>query len=227
MSETKIKTKKKVNKMAIAVVTLSLALIAAIVGIFGVYAALQQNVSTTFSVSYSIGKNVAVAIGAKTGNTQTAASGFVWTWFEADTTLTKNSNNLYEIGINNNNQNLNLHLPSANNGVLNLSGNMESQLIVFYFQNLSSSAINVSIADNCTIVGDIEVSYTWGSFENVSNFPQGMDRLTSLNEPQTIPAGMIGELTVGICLSGRANLNQSSSYTSDSNGGLSFRFEQA
>ena len=58
------KTKKKINMLVIAVITLSVALVAAIGGIFGVYAALQQNVSTSFSVSYSIGDNVAVAIGA-------------------------------------------------------------------------------------------------------------------------------------------------------------------
>ena len=52
--------KKSNSKLKIAVVIMAVALIAAVGGIFGVYAASQQNVKSSFSVSYSVGDNVAV-----------------------------------------------------------------------------------------------------------------------------------------------------------------------
>ena len=65
MSKEKTKTN---NKFKIATIILAVALLVAVGGIFGVYAATQQNVQTSFSVTYSIGENVAVAIGAYNQN---------------------------------------------------------------------------------------------------------------------------------------------------------------
>ena len=56
-----MQTKKK-NRLVVAVVVLSVALIAAIGAIIGVYAATQQNVSTSFTVSYDVGKNIALKV---------------------------------------------------------------------------------------------------------------------------------------------------------------------
>lgn len=57
MEQTKSKSSKKLK---IAVIVLAVALVVAVGAIFGVYAATQQNVSTNFSVRYSVGDNVAI-----------------------------------------------------------------------------------------------------------------------------------------------------------------------
>ena len=224
MSETKIKTKKKTNKMAIAVVTLSLALIAAIGGIFGVYAALQQNVSTTFSVQYSIGKNVAVAIGAQARNTITGDA----VAFEADPSLSKNESNLYTIGVNDSNKNVNLHLPASSNGILSITGAAVGIEIQFLFENISSNTLKLTVTDNCTRVGGIAAYYSY-HYGNLNN----KVFLDDLSESIEIPAGQMCAFIVSVYLANledegaRPDINKSASYTSDENGGLSFKIEQA
>ena len=224
MSKEKVKSN---NKLKIAVIVLAIALVAAIGGIFGVYAATQQNVNTAFSVQYSIGKNVAVAIGARTGNTSTGMGNFIW--FEADTNIEKNDEtNLYEIGVNDNDQNLNLHLPEEYNGVLSITNSSQGQALSFYFQNLSSTDINVTVQDNCTVVGDLDVYY----YYDILPTSTPLDYIfagteTDLSSPITIKAGELCELFIMVYFPEDADVNKSASYTSDANGGLSFRFEQA
>ena len=215
---------KSSNKLKIAVIVLAIALIAAVGGIFGVYAATQQNVNTSFSVQYSIGKNVAVAIGAKTSATPYNGA-WNWVWFEADKELTKNANNLYEIGINKTDQDLSLALPEENNGVVNISVQAD-QLIVFYFENLSDKAINCTMSDNCTIDEGLGVNRYYGFTTDTTTPPVDATTRVDLSKSIQIPAGQICVIYIQVGLDG-TEFNKNLSYTSDENGGISFVFEQA
>ena len=133
MSE--VKEKKKFNKLTIAVIVLAVALVAAIGGIVGVYAATQQNVSTNFSVGYSIGDNVAVAIGAC--YVPSDGSGTP-TWFTPSTPLTKQENNLYTINANEVND-----TPYLEGDHFTYSG-IGYDEVRFYFENISDQVIRVA-----------------------------------------------------------------------------------
>lgn len=161
MSEGKVK---KVNKMKIAVISLASALVLAVGGMVGIYAANQQTVGASFTVKYSIGDNVAVAVGAMTTQGYWDTSMFVKaSWFDGKTT---NGNGTIS--------------PSADHGGLYILNATEVQdrgfvlenddisfqnvtgklcLIMFCFENLSDSAIECTITDNCDISPNMNVGY--------------------------------------------------------------------
>ena len=231
MSETKIKTKKKVNKMAIAVVTLSLALIAAIGGIFGVYAALQQNVSTTFTVQYSIGKNVAVGLNAMAicGNDDPV-------WLESDPNIYDANNDkgpIYKVSANDQNRNLQFVLPEEYDGVLSLTATDNGYGITcecfmqFYIQNLSDKTIKVTVTDKGIKTDNITTVYQSGKVEEVGQD----DYYTSVPAINVmtfnIPAGELYMFRLVIYGNQSFDGNTSASYTSTAENGISFVFEQA
>ena len=225
MSKEKIKTN---NRLKIAVIVLAIALIAAVGGIFGVYAATQQNVKTSFSVQYSIGKNVAVGlnVGAFDGG------GNVITYFESDSSILEETDvgPLYKVGINDDDRNLSFTLPEDYNGVVDLDDSYMSSWyctdIRFYMQNLSDKAMNVQFTDNSTIEGDLQVMYIAGKVTQVglTDFEAPPSRPTGSFQ---VPAGELWCLIVSIQSGQNFDVNKSASYISTAENGLSFKFEQA
>ena len=228
MSETKIKTKKKVNKMAIAVVTLSLALIAAIGGIFGVYAALQQNVSTSFSVSYSIGKNVAVAIGANwCKNDQNRAV----TWFTSSGGGSSYKEHLTALEAPAGNYNLNMQGADM---IMNTA--TDGFWVSFYLENISESTIKVTFIDGALTNPEsqgITPSYFVAEVSDINTFAcmaSSAETFSLTKEANqktfTIPAGEIYSVQLMLYVD-YEYINKSANYISNANGGIAFVIEQA
>ena len=233
-----IKSKKN-NKMKIAIIVLSIALIVAIGGIFGVYAATQQNINTSFSIRYSIGDNVAVALGAKTvmGGTSDEP-----VWFTSSNQSTvKNENNLYVVPA-----------PAPDNylglagGDFGLSSISTWRWVCFYIENLSNEfAVNVTFTDGAITNEDtynMTTMYLAYEVKNTEEMPSTIQPVLedgsidttfnpgiSLDENNqytaTIQPGSIYAIQIGIGMP--YNVNESGAYVSDENGGIGFTIEQA
>ena len=224
MSETKIKTKKKVNKMAIAVVTLSLALIAAIGGIFGVYAALQQNVNTTFSVQYSIGKNVAAAVGVAVRENANDPPISYFTCSNSSISTIPEDSHLYELSATSNN--LNATLVGADTTMERATQSID---IGFYFKNLSNEkAMTVTLTDNVEPV-NMWLEYVGGYQSSTTYFDlNAFEDYWTAEETNvitvTVAAGQMYCIVIALHCS---EANKSASFISTAEKGVSFAIESA
>ena len=211
------KKTKKINKMKVAVISLAVALVVAIGGMVGVYAASQQTVGATFTVSYSIGDNVAVAIGAKAMNTSDMSKEewFTSTWskttddglFVLDTTLTDDAK---------------LSLTGDDYSL----GTTDAQIIFFYFRNLTDKYLEVRWEDNSKKTDGLDVTYYICSANTLDGAPNVLREAIDVLDlsPNTTLA-----LGVSMTINSSDALNKNQSYSSDGTkeGGISFSIYQA
>lgn len=215
------------NKLKVAVAVLSLALILAVGAVVGVFAAMQQNIGTRFSVSYTIGSNVGVAVGAVVRQKLSDEE----YWFSDSYGLSTDNDepNLYVLDAIRENMNISLEGPD-----ITFSDDYEQNhdyneiLICFYFKNLSNEdSITVNFYDNCTIENMI-VQYHEGTVESTSSddltvynigsyYPDSGSSSSSYS--MTVEPGEIGCILIDIyCY----NPNLSGTYESTSSGGILF-----
>ena len=218
------------RKLVVAVVVLSVVLMALIGGMIAVYAAMQQNVTTSFSVGYTAGENVAAAVGAnwRKGDNQDDVHWFTHSGKAYKTYLAQ----------------LDAFAPDAK---LSLEG--DNDLIAgyttvywvsFYVENLRDDAsINVTFKDGAvtnpesigfeiayfgSIVPDINTVAMFGSSDPTFN------PTIELNDNKeysfTVPALQIYCITLIINLK-YEYINTPSKYISNENGGISFVIEKA
>ena len=148
MSETKVK---KASKMKIAVISLACALVLAVGGMIGIYAATQQTVGSTFTVSYSVGDNVAIAVGANIHGPYSTDSEKGYDWFSQSGTLEKNENGLFVINATEQNDyGLQLSLSDINMEMQSWGG-IGVVMFAFYFENLGEESILATVTNNCDI----------------------------------------------------------------------------
>lgn len=160
MSEVKVK---KVNKMKIAVVSLACALVLAIGGMIGIYAASQQSVGASFTVNYSVGDNVAIAVGATIRRTYAGE----YEWFEQSGDLDQNEHGLYIINATEQNDN-NLQLTKGNFDLEIIESQPNLAFVSFYFESIGEGTIQASVTDNSQIK-NMSVQYYVGELD----FPEG------------------------------------------------------
>lgn len=217
-----IKSKKN-NKMKIAIIVLSVALVVAIGAVFGVYAATQQNVTTSFSVGYTIGDNVAVAIGAKSvalgsdGYTPDHANA---KWFavsrKGDTgTETPNENNLTEIFA----QSL------QNEYVLSLEDITFSGLthyLCFYFENLSNEKAMIVTFANSIVADNMSVTPFWGVVPST----EVMDSADTMPLTSSQFAVAPGNIVCMFLSMSPIDQNKSATFETTDTTGISFTIEQ-
>ena len=213
MSKEKTKTN---NKFKIATIILAVALVVAVGGIFGVYAATQQNVQTSFSVTYSIGENVAVAIGANS-----TPYGGSSTWFTSDVG-TKKSNNLYEIYANMSNAN-----PKLTGG--DIVDNGSGIALSFYFENISD--VKLKIALTSTIVpNNYMVNIIKGvvSTTEKNPFNSMSDNTFTGYLDSSVPIEVnAGEIVCVAFLLDPSDYNKSATFETTDTTGISFNIQQA
>ena len=217
MSETKVK---KVNKMKVAVISLAVALVVAIGGMVGIYAASQQSVGAQFSVKYSIEDNVAVGIAACSINAYDYGDWSKFEYFQINNT-TPTENNPYELGVN-----------SENTGNLSLVGDdyeidhVMPRIFYFFFKNLTDVSIRVVLTDNSLVEAPIMVSYAYGDYDD--GYMSSYKNIFQLDENKSyyidIPADKMFFFELAIGMNG--DPNKSASYISNAENGLSFNIIQ-
>ena len=214
------KKTKKINKMKVAVISLAVALVVAIGGMVGIYAASQQSVGAQFSVKYSIEDNVAVGIAACSVSAYDYGDPTKLEYFTINGT-TPTENNPYELGVN-----------SENTGNLSLVGDdyeidhVMPRIFYFFFENLTDVSIRVALTDNSLVEAPIMVDYAYGDYND-----GGMSNKTMfmLDENKSyyidIPADKMFFFELAIGMDG-SNPNKSASYISNAENGLSFNIIQ-
>ena len=224
MAKENIKSNKK---FTLTVTALVVALLFAIGGIIGVWAASNQTVSSSFSVSYSIGDNVAVAIGAKYGKQNNQS--FTPEWFTVAESQ-KNEKGLYVIDA-----------PIPVDVKANLQGGnystdaTELAYVCFYFENLSDEVSLQGVFTNGAIENpetrNIHYMYFGSVVDSVEKTPLDMiaqtqeDPLFTLNEDNQY-SFVIPPQTI-YCIQMRVepnDPNQSAKYMSNENGSVGFSF---
>ena len=235
-----IKSKKN-NKMKIAIIVLSIALIVAIGGIFGVYAATQQNIKSSFAVRYSIGDNVAVALGAKTVLHGTNDDPL---WFTTPTEyIMENENGLYVIPAAANDT----YFEGLEIGDLSLPSINQWRWICFYIENLSDEyAITLTFTDGAITnpeTQNMDVMYAACEVDNTVEMPTNKQVLDEEGYPDTsfnphisldennqysvtIQPGSIYAIEIGVGVYD-GDINKAAAYVSDDNGGIAFKIEKA
>lgn len=222
MSETKVK---KVNKMKIAVISLASALVLAVGGMIGIYAATQQSVGASFTVKYSIGDNVAVAIG---GAVRRSGNEDVESWFTCSNSSVnkyQGDPNLYEISAVQGND-LEATLVGGNITVENPSKTVD---VCFYFMNLSDEkSFSVKFIDNIqpvnmqyTILGAYQDSTT--RFDTMPFEVYAGDGVIYTESCEVAPGALFCFVMEVMCV----DQNKSASLVSDATKGISFVVEQA
>lgn len=224
----KAKVKAKSNKMLIAVVVLSVALILALGGMVGILAAMQQNIKTSFSVSYSIGDNVAVAVGASSIELKLDDNGSGVpdtknaTWFTASNgtneTFSPQENHLYELGAVLRDKGLILSTEDA-------TFTTPCHYLCFYFENLSDEK-SLSVTYTNSIVADnMNVGVLGGMVESTSEFGTGSDTMPVANGGTfTVAPGKIYCLFLSVQ---PIDTNKSAKYETTDTTGVSFLIQQA
>ena len=223
--------KKQKKKVSVALVAMSMAFLGTAGALVGVLAASTQSISSTFSVSYSIGDNVAVAVGA---NSCRMTARDEKTWFTATGAMSSSpdyNDHLYTLWAPGGDYNLALQGGS-------LETNATNQLIVsFYFENLndensvSGKFIDGALTNPAT--HNMMTAYFGGVVDDINTFPldiygsEGYDgsfdpyfRLDKDNSYTfEIPPESIYCITI---MFDPADVNKTSDYISNADGGLSF-----
>lgn len=238
MSNEKVKT---TNKLKIAIISLSCALVLAIGGVIGIWAASQQTVSSTFTVNYSIGENVAVAVGARAGYPTDA---YTEGRFSSSTTMPtcSHGHGFYAMNVADNSHE-DLSLVGGNFGI-----NVDSQIpffVNFYIENLSDEALSVTVKNDAYInnlwheyyLMDISLPEGYPTSDIWSIDCYGPSRQIWLNEVTDEDAGNTystytfqvdaGEIIVFQIAMGIMNKNKNANYTCDADNPISFEFVQA
>lgn len=223
------KERKVVNKLKIAIIIFVVALLIVLGGTIGIYAAIQQTIQTSFSIGYTVGQNVAVAVNAKVVKTLTDDDGNILpdnensTWFEGkfgnNQTPAKQANNLYV-------------LPAAvtDDSKLTLTGAPVTFVdtyvyLCFYFENLNNEySLNINYSN--TIVSDKMNAYSFGgSTESTNEFGTSPDTLPiDSGDVFTVAPGEI--YCLYLTLTPKTH-NQSALYETTSTTGISFTIQQA
>ena len=201
---------KQNKKLKIALVILSVALLLAVGGIFGIYAAMQQTVQTSFSVAYSIGDNVAVAVGANSqpydGNS---------TWFTANQGI-KQANNLYALGAGHKDDQ-NIKLTGGN-----ITFPAGDGYLKFYFENLSDEkSIKVTVT-NTIVPLNMYTQYIGATVPST----EGMDFETSPTDNTTFTVAP-GKIYLFAIVLFPLDQNRKATFETTETTGISFLVQQA
>ena len=228
MSEAKVN---KVNKMKIAVVSLACALVLAIGGMIGIYAASQQSVGASFTVNYSVGDNVAIAVGANIRGPYSTGSEKGYDWFSQSGTLETNENGLFILNAaEQNDNNLQLSYPDIN---MTPDGIYPVAIMAFYFENIGEGTIQ-AVFTNKSDIKNMSITY-WlepiviseddpeKDIAHVNHFP-GMN-VIELDENNSYTFEIQeGQIMCLAMVSVVANQNKNAHYISEGENGISFSF---
>lgn len=223
------------SRLKIAVVALACAFILSFGGMIGIWAATQQTVSSSFTVSYSIGDNVAIAVGA---NSRSPYHSREATWFTSSDGYADYKDHL-----------ISLYAPETSDRKLELvGGDLQTTptgglRIAFYFENLNDEApVAGKFIDGARTNDEthgMECIYHGGVVSSLEVLPDDIyssegytgtpDPAFILNEENDytyefeIPAQSIYCVSIIVMPAGD-NVNKSAKYVSNANGGISFVF---
>ena len=229
---------KQKNKLLIAMCALCVAFLGVIGALVGVLAASTQTVGTSFSVGYSIGDNIAMAIGANykiSDSPDFTNKDTVWFEGSSNSANVYEDKGLYRIDT----------IQTSDVGLLlstddiSLANTSETCLISFIFQNNCDKTIAGKLTDNCEISTNDNIwinrgvakltlneNYTQEDLERaVLGLSQGTN--FTLDEENsysfTIEPGEVVAVSFFIFL---GNPNYSAYYKSTAENGISFSFSQ-
>ena len=211
-----------IKKFRITIVIFAVALLVAVGGIFGIYAAMQQTVTTSFSIGYSVGKQVAVAVNARIVPVINGSSDYEnATWFTGkdknNNTLTPAANNLFAINASESeDKGVNLSVPK------NTFGSPMPHLC-FYFENLSNEKSIMVTVTNSIVPNNLTVNAFGGVVPSTEVIDSESTMPLSTNQ-LPIPPGMIYcYFLVFVPI----NENVSGSFETTDTTGISFSIQQA
>ena len=198
------------KKFLFTIISLSIAVVCALGGIIGIWAASSQTVGSTFTVTYDIGKNVAIAVGASAQTCRDTNTNSPIQWFTpSNTSLTTNSNGLYQLNA----------IEQTDLG-LSLQGSDfdlnygEVKCITFYYQNISSATIRATLTNNSTSSG-----------MSVRHFVQDFAEVFSGAEPAE-GWNMLGDISSSVGdMYACCFLNSDAMVTLDSNNSTTFEIQ--
>ena len=154
--------KKQNRKFIVAICAMCIAFLGVVGALVGVLAASTQTIGSNFNVSYDIGENVAIAIGAENRLATVAAQTDPNAWWAPSESLSQCAchHGLYAINANEA-QDKNISLNGGN--ISMASGDLVQ--VNFYFENLSDKPVEVTIDNYSQASETLWLEYYWGKID--------------------------------------------------------------